>query len=57
MRLWQHRTASRSEFVPGACHGTTTHILLLLMHVTNLEPNVLFTEWARRVGDDVLEAL
>lgn len=32
-------------------------LFLLLVDVTNLEPNVLFGERARRVGDNVLEAL
>jgi hypothetical protein len=34
-----------------------THIFVLLMHVADLEPNVLLGEGRRRVVDDVLEAL
>jgi hypothetical protein len=32
-------------------------LLLLLVDVTDLEPNVLFRERTRGVGDDVFEAL
>lgn len=34
-----------------------TNILLLLVNVTNLEPNVFFAQRSRRIGDNVLEAL
>jgi hypothetical protein len=37
--------------------GKNTYILLLFMNVTNLEPNILLSERARRVIDDVFEAL
>jgi hypothetical protein len=32
-------------------------LILLLVDMTNLEPDVLFSQRVRRVGDDVLEAL
>lgn len=34
-----------------------TYVLLLLMHMANLEPNVLFGERGRGIGDNVLEAV
>jgi hypothetical protein len=34
-----------------------TYLFLLFVHVTDLEPNVLLGQRARRVGDDILEAL
>lgn len=43
---------------PWSCHmWNDTYLFLLLIHVTNLEPDVLLGQWARRVGDDVFEAL
>jgi len=35
----------------------STYVFLLLVHVTNLEPNVFFAKRLRRVGDNVAEAL
>jgi hypothetical protein len=37
--------------------GRPTYLFLLLIHVTNLEPNIFLREWARWVGHNVLEAL
>ena len=34
-----------------------TYILLLLMDVTNLEPNILFGQGARRIIDNVFKTL
>lgn len=34
-----------------------TNVFLLLVHVANLEPDVFFAQWARRIVDDVTEAL
>jgi hypothetical protein len=44
-------------FPAQGCDEARTYIFLLLMNVTDLEPNVLFSQWARRVIDNVLEAL
>jgi hypothetical protein len=35
----------------------STYVFLLLVHVTNLEPNVFLAERLRRIGDNVAEAL
>jgi hypothetical protein len=32
-------------------------LFLLFVHMSNLEPDVLLGQWARRVGDNVLEAV
>jgi hypothetical protein len=37
--------------------GREAYIFLLLMHMSNLEPDVLFIERPRRIGDNVFEAL
>lgn len=37
--------------------GGYTYVFLLFMHVPDLEPYVFFRQRARRVGDDVFEAL
>lgn len=34
-----------------------THVFLLLMYVSNLEPDVFLCQWSGRRGDDVSEAL
>lgn len=39
------------------CALGSLEFLLLLIDVTNLEPNVLFCERSWRVGDNVFEAL
>jgi len=39
------------------CDEWSPYLFLLLVNMTNLEPNVFFTQWARRVIDNVLEAL
>ena len=52
-------------FYKGKCASWTipwnsidvTDIFLLLMHVTNLEPNVFFIQWAWRIVDDVSKTL
>ncbi len=34
-----------------------TYLFLLLVNMTNLEPDVLFSQRSRRVSDNILEAL
>ena len=34
-----------------------THIFLLLVYMTNLEPDIFFVQWSRRILDDVFETL
>lgn len=34
-----------------------TYIFLLLVNMADLEPDILFCEWPRRIGDDPFEAL
>lgn len=34
-----------------------THVLLLLMHMANLEPDIVLGEWRRRRADNEFEAL
>ena len=41
----------------GRSGETGTYILLLLVDVSNLEPNILFSQWPRWVFDDPFEAL
>lgn len=36
---------------------TLAYVFLLLMHMTDLKPDVFFAEWSRRVRHDVAEAL
>jgi hypothetical protein len=48
--------------IGGVSDGTfvrlgSTNLLLLLVHVTDLEPDVLLSQRPRRVSDDVFEAL
>lgn len=38
------------------CLGDT-NLLLLFVNMSNLEPDVLFRQWARGVGNNVFEAL
>lgn len=35
----------------------STYVFLLLMHMPDLEPDVLFRERARRIRDDIFETL
>jgi hypothetical protein len=37
--------------------STITYVLLLLVNVTNLEPDVFLSQGARRVANNVLKAL
>lgn len=40
-----------------ACDFARTYVFLLLVNVTDLEPNIFLGQWARRVINNVLEAL
>lgn len=48
----ERRSADSDQFPEGRAY-----IFLLLVHVADLEPDVLFSERSWRVGDYVLEAL
>lgn len=60
MRAWRSRTVFKGKRAPRAIPWDSIHvtdIFLLLMHVTNLEPNVFFIQWAWRIVDDVSKTL